>query len=55
MRLELRGEAFNVINRVNFGSPTLALNSSQFGQITATALGTVGDPRILQFALKYYF
>ena len=49
-RVELRGEAFNVINRANFGAPVLTMTSSQFGQITSAT-----DPRILQLALKLYF
>jgi Carboxypeptidase regulatory-like domain/TonB dependent receptor-like, beta-barrel len=63
--LEVRAEAFNFINRANFAPPTLAENNATFGQITQTlgasitgATGTaaaIGDPRILQFALKYYF
>jgi Carboxypeptidase regulatory-like domain/TonB dependent receptor len=50
-RLELRGEAFNVLNHWRPGNPGAALNSvSTFGLITSS-----GDPRIMQFALKYLF
>ena len=63
IRLEARFEAFNVINRANFDNPTGAINSSNFGLITQTQqppsgsllLASVGDPRILQFALKLHF
>jgi hypothetical protein len=49
-RLEFRAEAFNVPNAVRRGNPNTNLNSSQFGTITSA-----GDPRIMQFALKYVF
>jgi hypothetical protein len=63
LRLESRFEAFNVINHANFDNPTTAVNSSNFGLITETAqapggsllLPSIGDPRILQFALKLHF
>jgi len=49
--LELRGEAFNVLNHWRPANPNAALNVlSTFGTITAS-----GDPRIMQFALKYVF
>ena len=48
--LEVRGEAFNVLNHVNPLNPVATLSSSTFGRIQAAA-----DPRILQFALKYIF
>jgi hypothetical protein len=58
-RLELRGEAFNVINHTNFGSPSANLNSSStFGQITSIQnSGPQGQGlyRILQLAAKLYF
>ena len=48
---EFRAEAFNIPNHVNLNNPaSTALSDAQFGKIT-----TVGDPRILQFALKYLF
>ncbi|MGH9470369.1 MAG: carboxypeptidase regulatory-like domain-containing protein, partial [Terriglobia bacterium] len=49
-RLELRFEFFNLTNQVNFNNPNGNLHSSTFGLITSDA-----GPRILQFALKYYF
>jgi hypothetical protein len=49
--LELRGEAFNVLNHWRPANPNAALNVlNTFGTIT-----TSGDPRIMQFALKYIF
>jgi hypothetical protein len=50
MRLEARGEGFNVINHANFSAPNTNLSSSSFGRITSAS-----DPRILQFALKLHF
>jgi hypothetical protein len=48
--LQLRGEAFNVLNHANFDVPVSSLNSGSFGRIQ-----TAGDPRIIQFALKFAF
>ena len=48
--MEIRGEAFNVLNHVNPLDPVTTLTSSTFGQIQAA-----NDPRILQLALKYVF
>ena len=47
--LQFRWEIFNVFNKVNFNAPITALNGS-FGQIQSA-----GDPRIMQFALKFMF
>jgi carboxypeptidase family protein len=49
-KLELRGEAFNVTNSFHMQDPTTVLNSNTFGQVTSAR-----DPRIMQFALKYFF
>jgi hypothetical protein len=50
-RLELRLEAFNLLDTFNWGNPTTNFNSSAFGRITSQA----GSPRILQFGVKYDF
>jgi hypothetical protein len=64
VRLEVRAEAFNAINHTNFIAPatgtgipgistsgiSLSRSSANFGQITSA-----GDPRIWQFAMKWYF
>jgi hypothetical protein len=52
--MQFRWEVFNVINHVNFAAPITALNSASFGQIQQTAQ-VGGDPRIMQFALKFTF
>ena len=49
--LELRIEAFNLFNNFNWGNPVTTLDSATFGQIQSQA----GDPRILQFGVKYGF
>ena len=46
--IELRAEAFNLVNHVRLGSPNTVFTNSLFGQTT-----TANDPRIMQFALKY--
>jgi hypothetical protein len=48
--LQFRWEVFNVLNKANFNNPTASLNSSNFGRILSA-----GDPRIMQFALKFDF
>ena len=49
-RVQLRGEAFNIANHANFGSPNASVSSATFGRIT-----TAGDPRVMQVALKLLF
>ncbi len=64
-RLQLRMEAFNVLNNVNFFAPSGAnavvvgedsnifnINSATFGQITT---GNAYPPRIMQFAVRLEF
>ncbi len=48
--LDLRLEAFNAFNNVNFGSPSSTFGSSSFGQITSA-----GDARVVQAAVRYRF
>ncbi|HEU0122977.1 MAG TPA: carboxypeptidase-like regulatory domain-containing protein [Bryobacteraceae bacterium] len=50
-RIQVRAEAFNAFNNVNFTTANLSLaNPSSFGQFTA-----VMAPRVMQFALRYEF
>ena len=48
--VQFRWEVFNLINHANFNAPVTSLNSSSFGQIQSA-----GDPRIMQFALKFTY
>jgi hypothetical protein len=48
--LEFRAEGFNILNHTRLGSPNTSLTSTDYGRIRSA-----GDPRILQFALKYVF
>ena len=48
MRIQARVEAFNLLNRVQFGSPNTSVTSSSFGVVTSQA----NIPRQLQFGLK---
>jgi Carboxypeptidase regulatory-like domain/TonB dependent receptor-like, beta-barrel len=70
MRVNFRGEFFNIFNHPNFGSPVNLLTSQLFGHSTQTlanSLGSggangglnplyqIGGPRSIQFALKLQF
>jgi hypothetical protein len=48
--IQLRAEAFNVLNHTNFRNLSTARNAATFGQVT-----TFRDPRIMQFGLKVLF
>jgi hypothetical protein len=48
--LQFRADTFNTFNFVNAGTPTLTLNSPNFGKILSA-----GSPRIFQLALKLMF
>jgi hypothetical protein len=50
-RLEVRLEAFNALNRVQFAAPDTNVGDATFGQITAQA----NQPRQVQAGLKLYF
>ncbi|HSY01317.1 MAG TPA: carboxypeptidase-like regulatory domain-containing protein [Acidobacteriaceae bacterium] len=56
----LRVDAFDLLNHVNFGNPTLTATgaaSSTFGQISSTRnlVGDAGSSRQLQFAARFEF
>jgi hypothetical protein len=53
-RLEFRAEAFNVFNRVRFGTGSTSLQSQTFGVLTGSG-SQINSPRQLQLALKLYF
>ena len=53
-RLEIRAEAFNVFNRVRFGTGSTQLQSQSFGVLTGSG-SQINSPRALQFAAKLYF
>jgi hypothetical protein len=51
-RLELRWDMLNAFNNTHFAPPANDVsNPGQFGQVTSLA----GDPRLMQFALKFIF
>jgi len=51
-RFEFRAEAFNLFNWVNYDFPsTNVSNPAAFGRISST----IGTPREMQFAVKFYF
>jgi hypothetical protein len=50
-QLELRMEVFNLLNHFNWGNPNATFSSGTFGRITTMA----GEPRIMQFGIKYDF
>lgn len=50
IRLQLRGEFFNVLNHAQFNDPDVTRNDGNFGGIYAAA-----DPRIIQLAVKVFF
>jgi hypothetical protein len=50
MRLQLRGEAFNIFNWTNFRAIQTNVTAATFGQVLS-----VRDPRTLQFAAKFYW
>lgn len=49
-RLQLRAEAFNILNMTNFRALSTNVTAVNFGQVT-----TVRDPRTLQFGVKFYW
>lgn len=60
--LEFRAEIFNVFNHANFATPQADVASPSFGQIFNTVQplagivsGGPGDPREIQFALRFSF
>jgi len=59
MNVQFRAEFFNVFNQVNFDIPrnsgeNASVSGANFGRITRTD-PSFGDPRIIQFGLKFVF
>jgi len=54
VRFEFRAEAFNLFNRVRFGTGSTSLQDQNFGRLTSSS-DLLNTPRQLQLALKLYF
>jgi hypothetical protein len=58
-QIEIRVESFNFLNLTNLANPVANITNANFGKIrvgaTGTAAGTLGQPRTMQFALRYLF
>ena len=50
MRLQIRLDAFNALNHVNFNNPVPNMLSPEFGQITSA-----GNPRAVQIGARFSF
>ncbi len=50
LNLQLRAEAFNVLNHPNFNSVDTGLGDGTYGNVNGA-----GDPRIMEFAVKMFF
>jgi len=48
--VQIRGEFFNIFNRVNFGNPSATVGTASYGIITSAAAA-----RVIQFAMKFQF
>ncbi|MGH9720356.1 MAG: TonB-dependent receptor, partial [Bryobacteraceae bacterium] len=53
-RMDFRWEAFNLFNRVRFGTGSNSLQSQDFGRIISNA-DIINAPRRMQFGLKLYW
>ena len=53
--IDFRFEAFNTLNHVNFANPASTYGSPNFGVITATVIGALGNSRQVQMALRFGF
>jgi hypothetical protein len=53
-RIDIRAEAFNVFNRVRFGTGSTQLQSTTFGKLTSNS-DLLNTPRQMQLAAKLYF
>jgi hypothetical protein len=51
IRMDLRWEAFNLLNRVRWGGPDSGLTSNNFGLVRSQA----NTPRQMQFGIKLSF
>ena len=49
-QIEMRAEAFNLLNMPPLGAPAAVLGAANFGTIISA-----GDPRVLQLAVKFIF
>jgi hypothetical protein len=49
-KAEIRADFFNIMNHANWNSPSSAVNSATFGEITGFS-----GPRLIQLAMKVFF